>query len=292
LTPALAHLSVQECADPDLTICIWDRVSSGIDIPAPPWSKDHYLGRGDIRGWNTNHYATSFQQGILSIFDRKEKMALYWTSDFRSIPYWERGAPFRMIFQWWFERFGCTIVHGAALGLKEGGVLLAGKGGSGKSTTALSSLQSELLYAADDYCLISPEEKLCVTSLYTSAKIHWETLKALPHLLGQCRKTDEEKALFYLYPSWKEKCITSFPLRAILIPKVTGNEKTEIILCSAADALIALAPSTVFQLSGAGRVAFQAMAHLARSLPCYHLHLGRVFSEVPKKIIQFLRGQC
>jgi hypothetical protein len=48
---------------------------------------------------------------------------------------------------------------------------VAGKGGSGKSTTALACLDSPLVYASDHYCSLTNEPAPYVYSLYDSAII-------------------------------------------------------------------------------------------------------------------------
>jgi hypothetical protein len=65
-----------------------------------------------------------------------------------------------------------------------------------------------------------------------------------------------------------------FPLKAVLLPCVTGLEDTRLEPASPADALLALAPSTILQLPGAGGAALRLLAAVAARLPCYWLRLG------------------
>lgn len=278
LTPALAHLQTEPHLRPHFTICIWDTAASGVLMPPPPWSRDQYGSRSSIQGWGDQRFSLSFQLGssTLSLFDREEKLALYWTHDFHKLPYWERGAPLLALFQWWAEEEGGTLIHAGSVGSKNKGALLVGKGGSGKSTTALSCLNSPLFYASDDYTLFFPQPTPRILSLYSSAKITEKTVEKLPHL-GSLKPTNEEKLLVYLFPQWKEKLINSMPLKALFVPKITGSQKAEVIPCSSSQALLALAPSTLFQLSGTGSKAFQTMSQLTRSTACYELRLGTDF---------------
>jgi hypothetical protein len=57
---------------------------------------------------------------------------------------------------------------------------------------------------------------------------------------------------------------------------------------SPAAGLAALAPSTIFQLPGAGKEAFQAMGQLVRQVPCYQLNLGTDIGEIPEVILELL----
>jgi hypothetical protein len=288
LIPAIAHLVISPSSEPDLTIFTWDRASSKVAMPPAPWSQDGYSSKEEVSGSKYDRYKSCYQHRLLHFFDRDQKKAIYCTQDFLSIPYWEKAAPFRLIFHWFFEQNGAVIIHSAAIGIESGGVLLAGKGGSGKSTTALSSLQSELRYAGDDYSLVILHPKPIAFSLYTSAKLHWPTLKEM-EFLEQIQIEKEEKALLFLYPRWKEKLIFSFPIRAILLPQVSDEAQTKIVRCSPAEGLLKLAPSSIFQFAQAGKEAFEAMAALIRSVPCYKLLLAKPFSKVPQTIIDFLR---
>jgi hypothetical protein len=57
---------------------------------------------------------------------------------------------------------------------------------------------------------------------------------------------------------------------------------------SRAAALVALAPSTVFQLHTAGSQALQYMTRLVHEVPAYVLELGPDVSEIPSVILALL----
>ena len=289
LTQALGHLESAPVADPDLTVCLWDTASNGLSIPAIPWTREQCLPRGNIDKWQSQRFAATILWGspALSFLDRKTKTALYWASDFRLIPYWERGAPLRSIFQWWAEGMGGTILHAGAVGRETGGVIFVGRAGAGKSTTTLSCMNSSLSYASDDYCLFLPQPVPRIFSLYTSAKVGWTTLEKLPHL-GQVERTQEEKALLYFYPQKKEKLIPSFPLKALFVPRITGTDSVDIVPCSTGQALIALAPNTLFQLPIPGTNTLRTIAQFVSSVPCFQLNLGWDFAKNAQKIETFL----
>ena len=99
-----------------------------------------------------------------------------------NLPYWETAAPFRILFHWWSQSFGGQISHAAAVGRDGKGVLLAGRGGSGKSTTAICCVDAGMEYVGDDYVLLTRTPTPTAHSLYNSAKIHTAFLRqALPH---------------------------------------------------------------------------------------------------------------
>ena len=83
---------------------------------------------------------------------------------------------------------------------QHGGVLLAGKGGSGKSTTALTCLNSELQYVSDDYCVVVAQPSPFAYNLYCTAKVRADNTHRVPHLMptvSNGNRLGDEKALFF-----------------------------------------------------------------------------------------------
>src|SRR5262249_58368179 len=94
---------------------------------------------------------------ILSALDVGTGLAVCWLDDARRVPYYQTGAPLKTILGWWFDRPDRQLLHAGAVGAGEAGVLLAGAGGAGKSTTALLCVDAGLRYAGDDYVLVATE---------------------------------------------------------------------------------------------------------------------------------------
>jgi hypothetical protein len=179
---------------------------------------------------------------------------------------------------------GRQLVHAAALGTTSSGLLLAGQGGSGKSSTALACLGSALRYAGDDYCLVSFEPEPRAHSLYGSAKLHADQAGRFPGLtpaLVNADKLSSEKALFMVHRQFPQHIQESFPVVAVVVPVIAGARRAWVEPSSPGSALLALAPSTILQLPGAGRGALATLARLVQRLPCYRLHLGGDLDRLP-----------
>jgi len=288
ISSALEHLATDDLSTPDLTICLWDSESTGQRMFQRPWEDDDFLARGVIQGYNTERIYTVFQYGsaAVSVLDKERNLAIFWVPD-PNIPYWEKGAPLRVLLHWWLLSKGLQLVHAAAVGNSSGGVLIGGKGGSGKSTTALSCLESDLSYIGDDYTLLGMDSGPAVYSLYNSAKLNSDHVQRFPELLPKIANPDrltEEKALLFVNEHYPSKVATQLPVRAILVPRVTGLTDTTWKRVSVAMTLAALAPSTIFQLPRAGNEAFKFLAAFARPLPCYSLEVGTDLSTIPRAI--------
>lgn len=288
LTRALAHLAIADHLTPDLTICVWDSESTGQRMLSRPWQESDFLARGVIQGYNTERIYTAFQHGsgAVSVLDKERNLGVFWVPDAR-VPYWETGSPLRTILHWWLLSRGLQLVHAAAVGNSSGGVLIGGKGGSGKSTTALACLESNLFYIGDDYTLLGLEPVSVVHSLYNSAKLNSDHAQRFPALLPKVANPErlaDEKALLFVNEHYPAKVATRLPVRAILLPRVTGLQDTQFKRVSVANALAALAPSTIFQLPRAGNEALKFLATFARHLPCFSLEVGIKLSTIPPVI--------
>lgn len=303
LTPALNHLATKPTSTPALTICLWDQASADIQFPLPDFIRSLYTasekhlvdGRGELIKYNSERIRAAFNSDshVLSLLDTKQNLAIYWLNNEPSqLPYYERGAPLRTILHWSLNDKTHQFVHAGAVGLATGGVLLAGKGGSGKSTTALACIGTELKYASDDYCLIVNEFTPNVYSLYSTAKLRSiEDLQRFPHIASRISNVDRlatEKAMIFLHEHYPDQIIGGFPIKAIVLPQVSKQTGSNLKIATAGAALAALAPSTVFQLPGAGQMALQTMAKFVKQVPCYVLEVGSDLSQIPEVILRLL----
>jgi len=292
LLPALAHLPVA-AAGAHGTLLLWDSASTGVPVPRPSWEFDGRVVRGQIAGLTGETILTALEPsyGGFSLYDPRRRLGVYHAPDAGAVPYFESSFPLRSILNWHLGGAGLQIVHAGAVGTDRGGVLLVGKGGSGKSSTSLKCLCAGLRFAGDDYVLVGSGSLPEVHSLYSSAKLFPEDARHFPELASARRLRAEEstgKDLYFLHEAWRERIAGALPLRAILLPWVGGPGPTRVTPVSAAVALAAMAPSTLFQLPGAGPAAFGALADLTRRVPAFRLELGADREAVPAAIVSLL----
>ena len=310
ITRAFAHLAVAPVPVPDLTICLWDSVSTGRRLPLlvsslirllkMTWLEDRGI-RGEILDYNSGRIRAALHghdNTILSLIDLQEKTAVYWVQTGSDIPWYETGAPLRILLYWWFSSRGQQMVHGGAIGTGRGGLLLGGKGGSGKSTTALACLDSTLLYAGDDYSLVELKSQPFVHSLYNTAKVKAEAdLNRFPWMSSRICNIerigpDAEKPMVFLHEHQPDKIISGFPLKAVVLPRfVPGTKKCEVSSLAPASAFRAIAHSTITQLAGAGSEALQAMFQIVHRVPCYLVKLGEDLGNVSQTMAELLDRQ-
>jgi hypothetical protein len=292
LTPALAHVMADQ-AHADLTICAWDGASSGVAPPSPAWSPEDYYGNTAIRGFAEGRVRAAFDAwlGMLSLYDVERGLAVFWLRDASQVPITIAGTPLRIVFQWWADTHDRLLVHAAAVGTSQHAVLIAGPSGAGKSTTALVGLMSGLRYAGDDFVLVEPDPEPRVHALYNSAKIDDDTLAARFPDLGRAihdrGREPYEKQLLFIHAHWPSQIVMSVPVRAILLPAMSGKAASRLTPAGSGDALRALVPG-VLPFPGMRHPAVDRLGRFVRRVPSYRLELG----ESTPGIANALREAC
>ena len=295
LTRALAHLSSEPSPFPVFSIFVWDSSSTGIALPEPPGDAQKFLERREICGVHGDRICAAFEfaeRMRLSILHRDKHVAVHWVPDSTSVPFYESAAPFLTILHWWMRDHGQQLAHAAAVGTASGGILLGGKGGSGKSTTTLACLASGLRCVGDDYVLLGASDPSPARTVYNTAKLEGHhLLRALPALLPAVSNPDEmerEKAILFLHEHFPEALIQGFPIKAIVLPRVSGSTASRLTEVSPAFGLAAIAPSSMFQLRWSGQEDFRRIASVVRQVPNYVLELGTELEEIPELIFGLL----
>jgi len=286
-SPAFNHLLIPASDHSDLTIYLWE-AESVPNITPLPWSSNDYLPMGFIRGYNDERFVTIFQQEsrALNMLDAVTNEAVFCVPAAKKIPSFENGHPLIPLLHSWLARHERQLVHAAAVGKPEGGVLISGQGGCGKSSTALACLGSSLSYAGDDFVAVRVSPQPFVFSVYNTGKLEPEHLMRFPHLVSFHRDQKEksnEKVLFYLHQEFREEIISGFPIKALLFPEVVKGA-SRIFPITPYEALKALAISTVSLLPGLFDLSLKNLAKLARQLPGYSLELGPDLSAIPALI--------
>lgn len=315
---ALAHLRTDATEDGGstaLTLCLWDSASTGRNLPLLvksllrslhyTWLEERGL-RGEIRDFTSARVRAALEgygTDILSTLDLQTGFGVWWTPDGCALPWYESGAPLRTLLTWWFGARGLQIIHGGAVGLPAGGLLLAGKGGSGKSTTALACLDSPLLYAGDDYALITMNGQPQAYSLYNTAKVKSSAdFVRFPWMASQISNpdrlragvradADSEKPMVFLHETQPHKLIREFPLKALVLPRyIPDAEGCRLVPVAPASAFKSIAQSSIPQLTGTGGEAMRALLQLTRAVPCYLLGLSEDVREIPDVLLNLLAG--
>jgi GT2 family glycosyltransferase len=287
--PALAHLEIPTARRHDAVFHVWDSESTGVKMVAPICSRESFTDRGDIWGMGSRRFRSAFHWGEFAVaqMDMHAATGIYWTNTASALPYWAKASPLRSLFHWWMESKDCQLVHGAAIGSGGEAVLITGKGGLGKSTTAVSCLTQGLQYVGDDYLVVALDPSPRAHSLYSTAKLNWDQMANFPRLAGMAKShggPEGEKAVMYLYPAMESLIARSLPLKAILTPRIFDRPQTVLEPVSAMELKRAAGFTTMSQLPHAGRRTQEFIDRLVDSLPGLQLSLGSELAGIPAAI--------
>jgi hypothetical protein len=289
LSPPVEHLRVESAEGAGHLVELWDAASTTTEPPPPPRGYERLppdaFARSAGDGWQA-----IYQPGprILNASDTTLDRSWYWAADREAVSGWDRAAPLRHILGYWLGARGVHLVHAAAVGRPSGGVLIVGKSGSGKSTTSLSTLGSDLLFAGDDYVGVSLEpEGPYVHSIYASGKLETDHLARFPRLrlkprysLPGSRRGRREKTVFDVRDTYPDRLTTGFPLKAIVLPRISPDDTTELTGAPLAAALKAFM-STMFAFPAAGQDALTTLTQIAQQVRTLELRIGSDVDAIP-----------
>jgi hypothetical protein len=293
LLPALEHLRSAPGRPPDVTFDVWDSESTGVTMPPPPCPRSHFTDRGDVWGFTSERHRLAFHwiECSVNLMDRQARSAVFWIQTADTLPYWTKASPLRTLFHWWMEMNGRQLLHAAAVGDRHGAVLITGKGGIGKSTTALACLTRGLSYIGDDYLVVGLDPEPTVYSLYSTAKLNPDQVARFPELASLASTLGhrgDEKAVLRLFPRLAAQIARVMPLRAMVTPRVTGQEATALAPVSPELLHRAAAFTTMSQLPYAGRYTHDFVGRLTEAVPGFELVLGRDLSGIARAISHHL----
>jgi hypothetical protein len=186
------------------------------------------------------------------------------------------------------------MVHGAAVGTRGGGVLLVGRGGSGKSTTALRCLEAGWQYAGDDSLLLRDlGERFQACSLYSSARVDIHRLSGAFRSLRQHTEVQpgdaDHKVMLLLETTHRAQIAPELPIDAVIVARVSRRGETSLRKAQAGEVLTALLPSSLFLTPGAGQKAVDGLGRLVRRVPAYVLELGSEPAHIVTAMDQVLQ---
>ena len=276
-----------------LTILIWDAEQTGVDPPAPDWRATDHLARGELPRFSDGRFLFNYniQSRVLSAIDTERRLALQCVRSFDALPQYEWGAPLRDILSWWLVAQRRPMLHSAAISAFGKGALLVGPGGSGKSTTAAQCLRHESLsFVADDYAAVALDDAIPrLHAVFGTAKLTGHALEQVPGLNSGEFATETGK---FLIPLDADMIASDVPLRSILLPRVADQAESEIVPVRPGEAMLRLAPSTLFQRAGSGQREMAQMAELVRRIPSFRLKLGRSRTQLLDILTRHLLETC
>ena len=220
----------------------------------------------------------------VSVLDRAARRIQARIRTENGVAAWHRAKPLQVPLSIFFADRGVDFVHGGLISLRGTGVLVAGMGGSGKSTLTLASLIEGLDLLGDDCVAVCGHQGY---SIYGSASVERDHLQRFPQFAPDANLG--EKTVLPLAELFPERMASMTTIRAIVLPRVTHGEHVTITPATGKEALLALAPSSILKRAVPAAAALARMTRLVRELPAFRLEMGPV-AEIGPRMRELLEG--
>lgn len=185
------------------------------------------------------------------------------------------------------------LFHAAAVGIGGKGVLVAGRGGRGKSTFAVSCLAEGLDFVSDDYTLITASGPLQAMPLYTVVALREDMYTQFTQfgkpILEEDGSFRSGKPQFQIP---RERFSPSLDIQAIILPRVEGDLDPSITPVPPGKALIPLIHSTINQTEARRDTQMiQGMASRLSALPIYEMRMSTDLTKNPAFLRSFIEKE-
>ena len=282
-----AHLRVHQITSPpELTIDIWDDNKT----------RQHPIPVDPDEGWYETTVKSMDQRFVgerlpntFCCLDRETKHIIAAIAWHDRIFIYERAKPLRRALLNWYNDRDVQIIHTGLVARDHKGLLLVGKSGSGKSTSSLACIMGGFDYLGEDYIGLQtcPNGSFVGHSMYNSVFLETDHLGRFTELAPYAirgRLPHEEKSVLILSQVFPQRLVRAVPIRALVVPRVGDAPDTRFEPASKGEALLALAPSSLFQVPNRalGVPGFVRLAQLVERIPCFRLELGRKLSTIPR----------
>jgi hypothetical protein len=185
------------------------------------------------------------------------------------------------------------LAHAATLGFGGRGVLLAGSGGAGKSGTTLAGIAHGMSSVGDDYVLLDRGPSRQAHAVFAKMKQDergFERVRLNPaHFGGE--PNWQNKIEFNPTQIHSQALTDRMEIVAIMLPKIAYQTRTTLKPARPAEAMLALAPSGLFQMPGCAASGVRFFSNFVRSLPVFHLCLSADPQEIADTIHGFLNRE-
>lgn len=283
-----AHLRSDEAhsRSPSLTIEMWDEDETEARCHAGLTRDDLDL-HPDLKRSAEGRYASYQLQHSLVCLDRYASSMVGYVSNADDLSLYERGRPLHVPLSLWHKSQDIPLIHAGLISKNGSGLLLAGPGGSGKSTSAVTCAYAGFDYLSDDLVglEVSSKENFVGHSLYNSTFMEADHLKRFSGLTTHAIKgkySFEKKHLVLLSQITSLRFAQACRVHAVILPRVLHRPTSTLRRASKGEALMALAPSSLLVGDRShGIEGFAKLTRLVEQVPCYWLELGGPLDEIP-----------
>lgn len=184
-------------------------------------------------------------------------------------------------------------LHAAAFSENGKAILIPGTSGAGKSTLSIALLRAEFDYLSDDMVFLRRRaDDVVARGLAEDVDVTEQTIRFFPELdfLLRSPKSDGfPKRQVRPEEVYGTKVITEEIPKAIILPRVSGKQKSVLTQIEGDEALHEIVPNVLLTEAHACEKHLSALAHLVKQVACYRLDTGQDFDDIPALFRGLLR---
>ena len=283
IDPTLGHLASKSVgSSPRLTVDLFPGASG------QPGSD----GAGRISTSADGRFLSQSVGGCYYLLDRTERRLVGSICSLEEIPSWERVKPLSVPVTTWLNDDGLSVIHAGLVSLGGQGVLFAGPSGTGKSTCALACAVAGFDFLGDDCIILDVQHGTgsannCIGySLYSTGALDAAHLEkfASPLVHTNGATASRGKQLIALHVAQHIQTVPQSKIRAIMLPRLTQEERSVIRPAAKSDALRLLAPSSIIKRAVPAGRTLARLAALVNLVPSYWLDMSHHPADIPKAI--------
>ena len=287
------HLRNDTRKAPGLKIDFWDE--SAAAFPCPVDSLDASLRSsndyGYVIGSPQDRFIGCQSAQMVTWFDRASARIIGCVASRDQLSVNERGKPFHFPLLVWHADRDVPVIHAGLISWGGQGVLLGGKGDTGKSTVAVACLDAGFDYIGDDYVglKLAADGSIEGHGLYNTTWLEHSHLSRFSALVPHAIQGDNRKLPVLLSQVFPEKLARVAPIRLLLLPRVKDHAVARTFPASKREALLALTPTSMIKMPVSGGRHFNRILKLIENVPCYWLEFGDDLRRVPLIVKDLLR---
>ena len=270
----------------DETIYIWkDNVQSYLN---EQYSKSKWI---TVSCQNQHLIRIDLGNRIINAENSEEKKYYFVAEDFSYDILSKQGHLFVRPISQITRTSNSALVHSAAVGIDNKGILICAMGGSGKSTLSVSCLTDGFQYVSDDYLILNKTDNgLYAHPIYSMITLSEHIYKRMVSLKCKfmCNNHNNTKYVFNI--SDYDNVITKLPIKAVVFPKICNVEEPTVEKTNKSRALTQLVYSTAMQMNADKDAQYiKLLISFVKDLDFYQINLSKDLDKNVKILKQFVK---
>ena len=270
----------------DETIYVWkDDIQSYI---SEQYNKSKWIS---VSHQNQLYIRIDLENKIINAENQEEKKYYFIAEDFSYDVLSKQGHLFVKSISQIVRTSDSALVHSAAVGIDNKGILICAIGGSGKSTLSVSCLMNGFQYVSDDYLILNKvDNDLYANPIYSMITLSERIYKQMGNLKSRFMCNNYNNTKYVLNISDYDNVITKLPIKAVVFPKICNVEEPTVEKTNKNRTITQLVYSTSSQMDKDKDAQYiKLLISFIKDLDFYQINLSQDLNKNVKILKQFVK---